>query len=140
MCACDLCVCVCVCVCVWCMCMRVYPCMSVCAHVCVCMCAERVCVCMCALTSLASFPSSPPTHTHTRYSPVHTITACPGDTQYPATLLLTGDHDDRVVPLHSFKFISQLQHQLGKRPNQVCGGVCVFVYVICSMVCCGIWD
>lgn len=40
------------------------------------------------------------------YSPYHNIE--PG-TAYPATLITTGDHDDRVVPAHSFKFAAALQ-------------------------------
>ncbi len=41
-----------------------------------------------------------------KYSPVHNVT--PG-TCYPATLVTTADHDDRVVPSHSFKFAAALQ-------------------------------
>ena len=40
------------------------------------------------------------------FSPYHTLK--PG-TAYPATLVTTGDHDDRVVPAHSFKFAARLQ-------------------------------
>ena len=40
------------------------------------------------------------------YSPVHNVRA---GTAYPATLVTTSDHDDRVVPAHSFKFAAELQ-------------------------------
>lgn len=48
------------------------------------------------------------------YSPVHNVDA---NTPYSATLVTTGDHDDRVVPAHSFKFAGQLQaNQSGQNP------------------------
>ena len=49
-----------------------------------------------------------------KYSPLHNIRA---GTRYPATLVTTADHDDRVVPGHSFKFTAALQAaQAGSQP------------------------
>ncbi|WP_273568477.1 prolyl oligopeptidase family serine peptidase [Maribacter halichondriae] len=51
------------------------------------------------------------------YSPVHNIKE---GTAYPATLVTTGDHDDRVVPAHSFKFAAELQEkQEGENPTLI---------------------
>lgn len=51
-----------------------------------------------------------------KYSPVHNVKKVDGQT-YPPTMLLTGDHDDRVVPLHSFKHAATLQHVLADNSN-----------------------
>jgi len=52
-----------------------------------------------------------------KYSPLHNLK--PG-TCYPATLVTTADHDDRVVPSHSFKFAAALQAAQGcDRPTLI---------------------
>lgn len=51
------------------------------------------------------------------YSPVHNVKE---GVKYPATLVTTGDHDDRVVPAHSFKFAAELQSkQTGTNPTLI---------------------
>lgn len=51
------------------------------------------------------------------YSPVHNVKE---GVAYPATLVTTGDHDDRVVPAHSFKFAAELQSkQMGDNPTLI---------------------
>ncbi|MFT4677544.1 MAG: prolyl oligopeptidase, partial [Candidatus Azotimanducaceae bacterium] len=51
------------------------------------------------------------------YSPVHNIRE---GVSYPATLVTTADHDDRVVPAHSFKFAAELQSKhKGRNPSLI---------------------
>ena len=52
-----------------------------------------------------------------KYSPVHALRA---GTSYPSTLVTTADHDDRVVPAHSFKFAATLQeYHAGENPVMI---------------------
>lgn len=49
-----------------------------------------------------------------KYSPLHNVDS---NKVYPTTVLACADHDDRVVPAHSFKLIAEMQHKLATNPN-----------------------
>lgn len=55
-----------------------------------------------------------------KYSPLHnTFSPSKRGVPYPAVLLTTGSHDDRVVPLHSLKFAATLQYQVSQSPKDI---------------------
>lgn len=61
------------------------------------------------------------------YSPLHNVKP---NIRYPATLITTGDNDDRVVPSHSYKFISTLQYESScSTSNQVLNPLLLLVDV-----------
>lgn len=54
-----------------------------------------------------------------KYSPLHNIRIPEDGQQYPAMLVTTSSHDDRVVCSHSLKYIAELQYMATKNPAQV---------------------
>jgi prolyl oligopeptidase len=54
-----------------------------------------------------------------KYSPIHNVhTPQNANEEYPNTLILTADHDDRVSPLHSLKFAASLHYAVKDSPYQ----------------------
>jgi len=47
------------------------------------------------------------------YSPYHTVKK----SKYPAMLIMSADHDDRVVPLHTYKYVAELQYKSSQAQN-----------------------
>jgi prolyl oligopeptidase len=54
-----------------------------------------------------------------KYSPLHNVSK----QAYPAVLICTGDHDDRVVPLHSLKLLATLQHVCNDNDKPIMGRI-----------------
>ena len=49
-----------------------------------------------------------------KYSPLHNIK---DNVNYPTTLIITGENDDRVPPLHSYKFAAKLKNRVAQKNN-----------------------
>ena len=53
-----------------------------------------------------------------KWSPLHNVAVpAEGTRNYPALLIMTGDHDDRVPPLHSLKYGATVQHAVAQNPT-----------------------